>query len=101
VNIPLNLSLDVLTYLTDSDETLEVKAQGQVDTVLRKVGEAMGEKAWQGLVRKSQSPEGSRLAFIRQSGTDMVKSATPAQRAKAEKIAFTQLKARRDELGGK
>jgi hypothetical protein len=101
VNIPANLTLNVLAYLTDSDETLSAKAQSQVNTVLRKVGEALGDRAWKELERKSGCPDGNKHTFIREAGSEFVKNATAKDRAKAERIAFEQLKTRRDELGGK
>jgi hypothetical protein len=101
VNIPADLSLNVLAYLTDSDETLAAKARSQVDTVLRKVGEAAGQKAWKELERQLGTPEGSKLTFIREAGSDFVRTATLKDRAKAEKIAFERLKARRGELGAR
>ena len=101
MNIPADLSLNVIAYLTDTDETLAAKAQSQVDTVLRKVGEAAGQKAWKELERKRGTPDENKLTFIREAGSDFVRTATPKDRAKAEKMVFEQLKARRGELGGR
>ena len=101
MNIPANLTLNVIAYLTDSDETLSAKAQSQVDIILRKVGEAVGERAWKELKRKSNSPDGNKYTFIREAGSEFVKNASARDRAKAERIAFEQLKTRRNQLGGK
>jgi hypothetical protein len=101
VNIPDNLTLNVLAYLTDTDETLRAKAESQVNTVLRKVGEAAGERAWKELERKLGRPDDNKHTFVREAGAEFVKNATAKDRAKAESIAFEQLKTRRDSLGGK
>lgn len=101
MNIPANLTLNVIAYLSDSDETLGAKALSQVNTVLRKVGEAAADRAWKELERKLGTTDGGKRAFISEAASEFVKNATPKDRAKAEKIAFEQLKTRRDELGGK
>ncbi len=101
MNIPADLTLSVIAYLTDSDETLSAKAQGQVDTVLRKVGETAGDQAWKELERKLGSPDGNKYTFIREAGSEFIRSATPKDRAKAARIAFKKLKTRRDQLGAR
>jgi hypothetical protein len=97
MKIPADLQLNIEVEAGDSSATLRAKAQSRVQSTIRAIGEAAGEKAWKQLERTFGRPPGNKYNFVRESGEQAITNASAEERRELEEEIFERLKKQRAE----